>query len=875
MHFDIIVISQEANMSKRTLVYYIIAVLIMGAFFIKGCGSSSSCSCMAPIPGGEPPDMGFKAEKKIPNSVQARLTSGAVNFLSTRLPDILAMFLSGQTGGQGLTFPIPYSKSQNNGCDVEICTNGNCSATLTINSTKLDLVAPDTINVTMNANLKTTKIGVHAGYKVIWCVYADCDISADIKNKDIKAQIKLFDDPFTNFMTFDLPADKIDVTIEGKDINIDGGLLCDIADWDFIKNMIIKQLDIKKQLSDQLPPMIAENTCEACGGQNDPPCPAGSTCQNYNGGNYCVAASTNKCVAKPLGAIGRLDLSDMLKGFAPGLKASLDLYAVAGDMPPYPPKIRDNGIDIQVIGGTDTERNMCVPETEPPKLDGGAIPLLSLSNNAAICQSCDPLSPICPSDATCSEKFGICIKDEANGICPDIPFMAGIGINEYFLRKFFWDAFNSGLLCLNIDSKTVPQLTSGVLSMLLPSLKDLTDGKNTSVLISLRPTKAPDVKIGRGLLKLNGDKKEIFRPLILLTIPQLSIDFYAVVYDRYTRIFTLTADLELPIALDVTEKEKPDPNDPNKTVKVVELVPVLGDLTNAIKNIVVSNSELLAEKSEDIAKQLSSLIGTLVGPLLGGAGLSGFELPDLQGFVLKIRSISGDVPYDSINDPNCNDFNDTAPACYYKFLNIFADLDLAAGISPTPLFTPSIRLKSVDRGKIVFANADEDYEYSFRINRGLWSFFMSGREIVLNSFETNFEGEYKIDIRYRKKGTEIYRSLNTPVIAVADYTPPEIDVKRDKNKIFISAIDTVTAEEKILLEYSFDGRNFIKVENKEVSLKPETEVIIIRAIDESSNMITQKISLKEIKKVDDVRVSTGIKDQDVGSASGCSCSFIE
>lgn|GEM_PF-3298425 len=863
-------------MNRSRVIYYILVALLFSAFFIKGCSSSSSCSCMAPIPGGQPPDMGFKAEKKVPNSVQARLSQNAISFLTTRIADILKMFLANQTGGQGLTFPIPYSESEDShGCKTKICTNGNCSATLTINSVNLALAAPDTINATINANLSTTKIGIKAStYSLFFCTPSvSCDISADIKNKDIKAQVKLFDDPFTNFMTFDLPADKLDVSISGDDINIDGGILCDIADWGFIKNIIIKQLDIKKQLSEQIPPMIAEQTCEACGGQNDPPCPTGSTCNDYNGGKYCVAASTNRCVAKALGAIGRLDLSDALKSFAPGLKASIDLYAVAGDYPPYPAKIRDNGIDIQVIGGTDAERNQCVPETEPPKLDGGSIPLLQLSNSADICQRCDPKSPICPADAVCSEKFAICMKDEANGVCPNIPFMAGIGINEYFLRKFFWDAFNSGLLCLNIDSSTVPQLTSGVLSMLLPSLKELTNGKNTSVIISLRPTKAPEVKIGKGILKLNGENREIFRPLIILTIPQLSIDFYAVVFDRFTRIFTLTADLEVPVALDIVESQVPDPNDPNKMITKVELVPVLGDLTNAIKNITISNSELLAEKPEDIAKQLSSLIGTLVGPLLGGAGLSGFEIPDLQGFLLKIRNISGEVPYDTINDPNCNDYNESAPACYYKFMNIYADLDLAQG-SPAPHYTPSIEIKRVERGKIIFANSDEGYEYSFRINRGLWSFFRSGREIVIDTPETNFEAKYSIDIRYRKKGSDVYRSIDRSIVAIADFTPPVVKIHRDGDNIRIDADDNVSLRDKILVEYSFDGKNFTKADRDSISLINGADRIYIRAIDEAGNADIQKITVNEIPSKQVVS-TTNIKDNRIENYTSCSCSLIE
>ncbi|MCX7943609.1 MAG: hypothetical protein N2746_03780 [Deltaproteobacteria bacterium] len=866
-------------MTSKNVVIYLLLICLLGALLVKGCGSSSSCSCLSPIPGGEPPDMGFKADKKIPNAVQARISSHTFTFLTSRIKDILALLLKEQTGGTGsLTFEIPYSESDNgNGCKTYICVNRNCSVTVTPNSAQLDLVAPDTINFKINTNIKSNDIRVKYDRHVVFgCANLfNCDVSIDIKNRDVSGQIKLFDDPFTNFMTFDLPADKLSVEIKADDIKIKGNIGCDIANWNLIKSIALSFFDIKKMIAEEIPPVIAEQTCQPCGKQNDPPCPKGSTCQKYKDGNYCVAASTNKCVAKPLGAIGRLDLSEFLKDFAPGLKASLDLYAVAGDFPPYPPKVRDKGIDIQVIGGTDAERNMCVPETEPPKLDGGAIPLLSLGNSAAICQSCDPNNPICPSDSTCSGKYGICMKDETNGVCPDIPFMVGIGINEYFLRKFFWDAFNSGVLCLNIDSATVPQLTSGVLSMLLPSLKELTDGKNTSVIISMRPTKAPDIKIGRGLLRLSGDKKEIFRPLILLSISQLSIDFYAVVYDRYTRIFTLTADLEIPIALDVVEREKTDPNDPNKSIRVVELVPVLGDLTNAIRNIVVSNSELLAEKPEDIARQLSSLIGTLVGPLLGGAGLSGFELPDLQGFVLKIRSIAGSVAYDAINDPSCNDFNESAPACYYKFMNIFADIDLALQSSPVPLYTPSISVKSVERGKIVFTNADRDYEYSFRVNNGLWSFFMSGEEIVVETLDTSFEARHKVEIRYRKKGTETYKTISHPIFVLADYTPPEIRLERDENKVFIDVMDIVSSRESILVEYSYDGYNFVKAATNEIVLKPGVEFIVVRAQDEAKNSSAVKVEIKELRQAHMNRVSTSIKDGEVETHFGCSCNLLE
>ncbi|MCX7958242.1 MAG: hypothetical protein N3B13_04280, partial [Deltaproteobacteria bacterium] len=225
--------------------------------------------------------------------------------------------------------------------------------------------------------------------------------------------------------------------------------------------------------------------------------------------------------------------------------------------------------------------------------------------------------------------------------------------------------------------------------------------------------------------------------------------------------------------------------------------------------------------------------------------------------------------------PSCNDYNESAPACYYKFMNIFADLDLAPQTSPAPLYTPSVSIKSVQRGKIVFSNADSDYEYSFRINNGLWSFFMSGNEISLDVSETNYEAKYRIDVRYRKKGTMIYQTVNLPIVAIADFTPPSVELSRDEGKVILDVRDAVSPRDKILVEYSFDGINFAATAGDIIYLQPKTETLYIKAVDEASNSVIQKVTIHEIKPAYNISATTSTGGAKAENITGCSCNFVE
>ena len=136
-------------------------------------------------------------------------------------------------------------------------------------------------------------------------------------------------------------------------------------------------------------------------------------------------------------------------------------------------------------------------------------------------------------------------------------------------------------------------------------------------------------------------------PLLHVHIPSFAIDFFAWVDDRYVRIMTLNADVELPLSLEVDGTGS--------------LTPVFGDLTTAFANVTVTNSDLLAESPEQLAQAFPMLLGIAVGQLTGA--LSGISLPALAG--LKINPIAI-----TSTDPD----SDGA----LSFLSIFANVSAAA-----------------------------------------------------------------------------------------------------------------------------------------------------------------------------------------------------
>ena len=345
--------------------------------------------------------------------------------------------------------------------------------------------------------------------------------------------------------------------------------VCSTLNAAIVKQLLIDEL--AKSLKKNLASSLAKSTCQACGPSRGV-CPTNAACVvDMADAGRCIETVGGLCSPRFLGLEGRADLSSL---GVPG--AGIDLSLALGGATAASP----SGATIGMRGGIqEILIAPCVKPLSPVTWPNLPLPNFELGAPAGY----------------------------------DVSFT----LSHQLLSEAFFHAQQSGALCLELGAESVTQLGSGTLEPFLPSLKLLTGGANVPLRMVLRPVNPPTATIGAGTLDAQGKPLE---PLIRLTWPGVEIDVYAKIEERFMRLFTVAADLELPIGLDV--------------VSCGSVKPVIGSLMNAVKKVEVKNSELLSEDLAVIGQLVPTLL-TLAEPTLA-KGLPGIDLPTL-GAELPMR----------------------------------------------------------------------------------------------------------------------------------------------------------------------------------------------------------------------------------------------
>jgi hypothetical protein len=843
-----------------------------------GCGGCGGGDILTPIPGGYPGPL-------TNNLGLARVSKNAITFLQTNLQKIIQQFIPEIAfgipeftwkGGIGswdiITARVcggsPCNDSVSPKCKPDasgrpLAPQAECCVCAYIDQVNLSPVAPNIIN----AAAKLSAVEKH-GYIQwsIWPINYACHLDINVDKTDISAQVTLKNEATTQRLTFDVGS--ITYNLSPSMVSIYDHWYCDLADWDVLKGLIIDivkgQINIQQILDDALNAI----KCAPC--ESDADCPSTRT-----PGVHCDLTakqcrnSSNQCVPIALGVEGEIDIGSLLSSIVPGMSAKVQMAAeVGGTGAQY---VSEQGLNVTLMGEANSERNICVPETKAPVSSGAT---LTLGNSAPLCIRCDSDSAACPPDSTCDVAHYQCRK--ADGTCPTVDFMAGIGINEYLVSKVLWSAFNSGALCLDIGSTNIPALadylTAATLSIFIPEMKDNLNG-NSPVLISLHPQKAPVLQLGAGIVK-KGDKNiELAKPLITLKLEQVVLDFYVVYYERVNRIFRVTTDITLPLALDIS----PDPSKP----QTIDILPVIGGLDNLMTNTVVSDYEVLANPP-DIMGLVSSLISQLLPSLLKPIAI---DLSSLPGVSLELLQIKGEVPFTPPKPINCNDTDDNpATACDYQFLSIYANL----GVLPTNLRAPvtqaeyvSMKIPPVEKIRLMGTRNGEipeitlkvagdlpNLEFSYRIDNGLWSSYARGPVLTASSPVLAIPGKHEIEVRSRVFNQPMTTDMTgTRVSVVVDYMPPEIRFQKSAAGVAVVANDGVSKEKVKVFWRSGEGL-WNEIPNGALlpsGLKGRVEV---RAVDEAGIEAKAHTSFK----ADDTSVTQPSENGNTGVSTGASVS---
>ncbi|MBX5480365.1 MAG: hypothetical protein IRZ16_00750 [Myxococcaceae bacterium] len=746
-------------------------------------GGAGGCSALSPIPGGR------YDGPKTDNAVNIRLSPNGINYLNAHWRDLLETFAPGAQ----LNLPISCMKQNVSVIgDVYIADQGDASgsgrmdgqcdskdrpANVNVKITGFDLQPspPDKIEASLQVEIDTGKIYLSKGC-IKGSVEFDSKRSSPSQN-DLTAEVKFtIDTRWDKLLAFQVvtPIRGTEICgsapcIDSDDLGLDDECGCtfcscyacsaviDVGDWGPIKGFILDM--ISPMLQDTIREAIEGQSCQACG-SGLPACPtvgnATSSCQN----GVCVDDSTSRCVPRFLGVEGRLAPGLMLSGFGIPEDALMDVSVAAGSSVSV-----DQGINLGTRAGlTSIEVADCVPALPPPQIAPAPVP------------DFDAEAPL---------------DNEGN----PMPYHVGLGISKSFLDLATYHAHQSGTMCIQLSSATVGLLNAGLFKTFLPSLGKLTtrDGKDAPMMIALRPGKAPQVAIGEGTF--DPVTKKPVKPLIRLDMPDLTIDFYAMLDDRYVRLFSLTADISLPLSL-IFEN-------------CSSVTPALGDLQQLITNIRTANSEILAEDPKVLADLIPAVIG-LAEPALAGA-LKPFQLPELGAFKLKVDATKGISQI-----PGTEAYNHLG--IYAELMPVNAQCAVAAPQTIASLARSRIPPASEMRLRgrplqwpvavldVSAVGGEGTAEFAYRVDGGLWTTFLAPNadgQLEVTHPRFLLQGKHIIEVRSRLAEHPYGISDPVEVAFTVDWDAPEISLKADRARgvLEVTAHDTVSRPADLTYAY--------------------------------------------------------------------------
>ncbi|MEM9068982.1 MAG: MYXO-CTERM sorting domain-containing protein [Myxococcota bacterium] len=750
----------DGRISEGT-VWYRSLPHILAVFMLTACGGGG-CGCegcgVAPIPGG------FKIEERVANSTQIRLTENGIAWLEDNADALVALLLP-----EGLAFEIPETAEDIDNpipflpdIRVTICPGGGCFIMGEIESLDLQPMEPNRLRANISVRLRTQDAAGAPAPLPIRALGSTCRIPIDTTggSRDfvtIQADIDLEEETeaaragYTKIVIAEARlADG--ASIENDDIGsascsgLLGAILGPVIN--LLRGTIVDQ--IEGQVSGLLQDAIDDQLCTT---QGEFGCPTGTVADDpADPDAVCRFSAGGECVPLLLGLDGQGDLgAAFLSSVSPGTHAPGQFLLAAGGEG----EAVNNGMSVFMFGGflgtsrdfsTTPAQNPCVPAIPPPPI------------------------PTIPRVATFR-------GNSVPGLATD-PHV-GIGLSESFLDHAGYGMYDAGLLCIGAGTPLAQELSTGLFSLLVPSLGRLAfPERNAPLAILLRPQTPLDFEVGAGTEE---------DPLLAANLERLQIDFYVWSSERFVRFMTFESDFSIPI---------------NLAVRDGEIVPEILGL-NASNSSVSNQEVLLTENPEMLAGVIEDILSTFASMAFGDLG--GFELPEIMGLELQVP------------DGGIRGIEEGGE----EFLGIFANLAVAGGpmplsapvdtfveVSPVQLDPSVMTIENWGNGEIpsvlleLDASGPEgvEYEYSVRLDGMQWSDWTTEREFEFSSRTLLFQAHHTLEARARVAGEPLSVDL-TPAMAdvLVDILEPEVELERVTGGVMVTGFDVIS--EQLLVRF--------------------------------------------------------------------------
>jgi hypothetical protein len=495
----------------------------------------------------------------------------------------------------------------------------------------------------------------------------------------------------------------------------------------------------------------------------------------------------------PTGIEARYDLAALLAAFDPSASGQLDYFVWGGGYA----QTENSGVSAGAMGGfRAAKHNPCVPNCE---------------------QAGAQCSPPPKAAITRSSVF-------RNNTRPDgKSFHVGIGIHRQTLDQAAYGLYSSGALCLDVSSELSTQLNSGLFALLVPSINVLTAGEQVPILLAVRPQKPPTVTLGDGKWHTDKDGNPVIDdPLVKIAAKDFSADVYAMIEQRWVRLFSVRGDLDVPVLVYADGQGL--------------LQPMIGDLSKALSNIKVENSEMLTEDPAKLATLFPTVLNVAAG--MFSTTFDPIALPDFAG--IKLGLDSGSIA--SVDSKNV--------------LAVFTTLQLTSSTSapgdlladgrdsqrveararvvklevpPTAAFAithPDFRPEggpavTLELGAVLPAPpgacpresssplglARDGIEWSVRVDGGFWRPWTTSRRMVLRDPRFWLQGEHRVEVQARLANRHETTDLSpVELTLLIDTVKPKVRLTRSASGLRAEVSDLVTPSKQLALRWIVDGK---------------------------------------------------------------------
>lgn len=491
----------------------------------------------------------------------------------------------------------------------------------------------------------------------------------------------------------------------------------------------------------------------------------------------------------PTGIEARYDLAALLAAFDPSASGQLDYFVWGGGYA----QTENSGVSAGAMGGfRAAKHNPCVPNCE----QAGA--------------SCSP-----PPKAAITRSNVFRSNTRPDGKS----FHVGIGIHRQTLDQAAYGLYSSGALCLDVSSDLSAQLNSGLFALLVPSLNILTAGEQVPILLAVRPQKPPKVTLGDGKWHTDKDGNPVIDdPLVKVSAKDFKADVYALIEQRWVRLFAVKGDLEVPALVYANGQGM--------------LQVMLGDLSKALSNVQISDSELLAEDPAKLAQLFPTVLNVAAG--MFSTNFDPIALPDFAG--IKLALDSGSIA--SVDNKNVlavftklaltqstSASGDLLPAARESQRVDARARVVKLEIPPTAAFAVTHPDFHPDRGPAVVLELDamlppslasgrRGIEWSVRVDGGFWRPWTNARRMVLRDPLFWLQGEHRVEVQARLANQPETTDLSPAKLTVTiDTVKPKLRLTRSGAGLRAEVSDLVTPSQGLALRWIVDGE---RVESKVV-----------------------------------------------------------